>query len=52
MEEYFLEALQKNDIPIPKIEVTSKMTRWGNNNKYWARALEGGYVFGDFFKRN
>lgn len=48
MEEYFLEALQKNDIPIPKIEVTSKMTRWGNNNKYWARALEGGYVFGDF----
>lgn len=48
MEAYFLEALQKHDIPIPKTKVTYNMTRWGKNNKYWAKAFEGGYVFGDF----
>lgn len=45
----FEEALALFQIPVPPFSVPNKnFTRWGKNNRYWARAVNEGYIFGDF----
>ena len=42
-------ALNSYNIPNPTQQVTDqRMTRWGKNNRYWAKAVNDGFIFGDF----
>ncbi len=51
----FKDVLRSYGIPFPKQKITDQQfTRWGTNgrgkknDRYWAKAIEDGYVFGDF----
>jgi putative DNA primase/helicase len=49
MNNFLEEALSRFNIPYSSISVNNQaMTRWGHNKRYWARAINDGYVFGDF----
>jgi putative DNA primase/helicase len=49
MSNFFEEALYRFNISYPSAPVDSQhMTRWGHNKRYWAKAINDGYVFGDF----
>lgn len=45
----FENALAYYGIPYsPKQLVNGKFIRWGKNDRYWARKIENGYLFGDY----
>lgn len=49
MSSSFIEALSSNNITFPPRGIVhDNFTRWGKNNRYWARAIEDGFVFGDY----
>ena len=41
-------ALAKHGIEEPPYYNSNDFMRWGKNNRFWAKELEDGYIFGDF----
>ncbi|MBO7642400.1 MAG: toprim domain-containing protein [Alphaproteobacteria bacterium] len=46
--ELLYDALDINGIPTPRHVRSSRFTRWGKNQRYWATPCNDGYCFGDF----
>lgn len=45
------DALKAEGIPLPQEIVTrEKFTRWGKHERFWAKAVGDGFIFGDFSK--
>ena len=44
------DALFRNNIELPKrfFTTSSGFMRWGKNNTYWAKAVEDGFIYGDY----
>ena len=41
-------ALSKYHIEPPKQYKSNGFMRWGKNNRYWAKEVDDGYIFGDY----
>lgn len=45
------DALRAEGIPLPQEIVTrEKFTRWGKHERFWAKAVRNGFIYGDFSK--